>query len=162
MITSPNENVALTVEQLQQIAVVQTRLENLQKETLIASTNLMATQNDLERILKEKNYQDFILSDLTVKINELTSERASITEDIATAKVTLSSILEESKNLSDKNAALTIDCDERLNQVKAKELACAEKESELYDRQTVIEFRENEITAIIEDFNKWSKSIPWK
>ena len=86
MQTSPNENVKLTFEQMQQIDVVEKRLANLQIEVSLATKLLTETRLDSERLTKERIYQNGLLSDLLRKVEEADLKYGKLLEDIKTSE----------------------------------------------------------------------------
>lgn len=98
MIDNTEPSVKMTLEQLKQLEVMETRTGNLQNEAKIATKTLDITRNDLDRVTKEKVYQEGLLKTVEASVTEKKAELDSLNEKINFATVTLS----EKTTLSDK------------------------------------------------------------
>ncbi len=152
----PISNVKLTLEQLQQLEVVETRLGNLQNEIKIGTRQLQAVTNDSVRITKEKEYQQCLLSKLEEQvkvaqgdITRLNEQKLSLSDDLNHAKEELSEV----RSSSDRKMA------EITEQVKLHEA----KEAELVTRETSIasaEYNyENRNSALQAKINRINEAI---
>jgi uncharacterized protein (DUF3084 family) len=135
MITTPTENTKLTLEQLQQLDVVETRLHNLTNETAIAMSSLNAVRNDCDRITKEKKYAQLQLDEINRQLTEAQNLLASTTAsqvqldssiDIMKSDISTANEIHQSKLVFLNDKELT---------VNARDAAVTEKEIALRDSQ---------------------------
>jgi chromosome segregation ATPase len=73
-------NVKLTLEQLQQIDAVETKLAELNTQIAVANKNLRVITNDSNRLAKERISAEALLADLTTQNETLKKSVDSLTE----------------------------------------------------------------------------------
>lgn len=73
-------NVKLTLEQLQQIDAVETKLAELNTQIAVANKNLRVITNDSNRLAKERISAETLLADLTTQNETLKKSVDSLTE----------------------------------------------------------------------------------
>lgn len=126
MIESPAPNVKLTLEQLQQLEIMETRLGNLQSEIKIASKALVAATNDCARITNEKDYQQGLAINLASQNIESQAQLKVLDE----RKIVVS------EELSTLNQTIAVKTD-----------VITRKEMEIKDREDSISSREKDVIA---------------
>lgn len=148
----PTTNVKLSLEQLQQLEIVETRLGNLNAEIKIATKALIAANNDCSRITKEKDYQQTLLDSILSQIAEKQSLATTLDERNVLVTEELSKLNQE---IATKTAAIS-----------AKEMAVKErgdladtKERELEDRELNLSSREKSYEEEAERFEKRVEKI---
>lgn len=135
MIDQPNANVQLTFEQLQQIDTTQKRLTNIQNEVFAAEKLLSEIRNDIERITKEKDYQQGILDGLNSDIAGLIETKNTlITTNQAAGKVLLET-QQKTEDLLTSTDAKTLALNDRENILDLHE-------DELHQREEIVLERE--------------------
>lgn len=111
---SPNANVELTFDQLQAIDTTQKRLANLQNEISVAAQNLDVARQDLEKVTKERIYQDELLKTVSQKVADLQSKYDTLVSTIEIANTLLSETTAKARTI-------TAECEERLASIESKE-----------------------------------------
>lgn len=124
MLNDTTPNIKLTVEQLQQISTVETRLANLNTQISVATNNLKIIKNDSERIEKERSDTAIVLSDLTVKKETLSKDVADLQEVYTKTQNSLSELNDE---------------------ILSKTSIQNAKETELSDRESIVTQREQKL-----------------
>lgn len=127
MNTAPSENVVLSSAQLNQINTVERKLTNLSNEVTIGKKELLATSNDLERITKEKEYQQELLTIVSAQL----VEAQSVVDKLNESKLVLS---DELAKLSSDIAAKTSVHTAKETELKDREDAVAEREQQSSNR----------------------------
>ena len=140
MIENQSENVKLTFEQLQQLDTFQKRLDNLKHESDTALRTLSVTKNDLDRLGKDKAYQESLLKEVTENVVKSTAEYTNLLAQIEDSKVTIARNNEEADKIAHKHVA------------KAQELS--EKESSLTESISKHNEDKNMFNSQYEAFSK--------
>jgi len=117
-------NVKLTLEQLQQIDTVETKLAELNTQIAVATKNLKVITNDSNRLAKERISAETLLADLTTQNETLKKSVDSSTETLNKTKTDISNLESE---LVDKKAVH----DKRETDLNDREVKIAEKEKQL-------------------------------
>lgn len=86
---TPNGNVELTFEQLQQIATVKDRVTKLETEINLAATKLTQTRKELEVATKAKEYEEGLLAEVTSQKESVIKQLQVSKEELETAKDTV-------------------------------------------------------------------------
>lgn len=116
MIDSPNENVKLTFEQLQQIDVVEKQLANLQSEIVNANKILKGTKMEADRATKEKIYQEQLLEDVKIQVEGFNNKKNELINDINNATTELNKIKKETTELNKQNYDQKTELDTKIKQ----------------------------------------------
>ena len=117
-------NIKLTLEQLQQIDVVEQKLAGLNTQINVATKNLRVITNDTNRFAREIEAQKPVLEDLKTKVEEETKQLNYLTSEIAQSNTILGKLNDE---------------------INAKTETQNKKESEIKDRESIVQQREIEI-----------------
>lgn len=159
MIDQPTENVKLTLDQLKQLEVVETRLGNLQTEIKLATKNLSALTNDTNRITKEKEYQEGLLVTVSTQVIEGQNKVNTLNEQILVLQDTLAKTASE---ISTKRAEFTkkeVSMNEREDSLLAKENDYAERkatlskeEEDFIEKEEVFNTKVEKLRELIETF----------
>ncbi len=158
MTEQPVANVKLTLEQLQQIDLVETRMANLQSELKNGYRDLNILTNDTQRITKEREYQQELLTGLSQQVKDaqakvdalntihsetstvlanLNAEISSKIADITTKEMAL-------KDREDVNIAKEVELVERESKV-------SHKEADLLERTNALKVRITRISQVINE-----------
>ena len=124
-------NVKLTLEQLQQIDVVEQKLAGLNTQVNVANKNLKVITNDTNRFAREIEAQKPVLESLNNQVEDKKKEIQTLREDIVEKNAMLNQILTEYKEHTEKMALEKRDLEERESQIVAKEKQLSEQGSAL-------------------------------
>jgi hypothetical protein len=114
-------NPTLTFDQLQAIDVAQKTLANLQSEITNATKVLKGTKMESDRAVKEKVYQEELLSDLTLQVESKTITISTLDKDIDEKTTSLNELLSQFKEHTDLMASEKASHDERESKISEKE-----------------------------------------
>lgn len=117
-----NKNIVLTPEQTAGIEEYQVKLATLLSETVNATKILKGIKMETDRAVKEKAYQEEMLTDLTPKVVEKKSQIDGYNEEINKATSTLSKLLDEIKSKTAEQLEKDTLFKEREDKISAKEL----------------------------------------
>ena len=120
-------NVKLTLEQLQQIDAVESKLAELNTQIAVKEKNLRVITNDTNRFAREIEAQKPVLEDLKTKVEEETKQLNYLTSEIAQSNTILGKLNDE---------------------INAKTETQNKKESEIKDRESIVQQREIEIAKV--------------
>ena len=120
-------NVKLTLEQLQQIDAVESKLAELNTQLAVATKNLKVITNDSNRLAKERISAETLLADLTTQNETLKKNVDTLTE-------TLNSTRTANTNLE--------------SEMVAKKAVHDKRETDLNNREAVITNKEKEIASV--------------
>lgn len=138
MIDTPNDNVKLTLEQMQQIDVVEKRLAVLKNEITISQNLLMGTRMEIDRATKEKEYQEELLSSLQNQVEDFSNKKDILINEINSSIEINDKLKEESAKINNENYI---------------------KISEINSRQSELESKEENFNKRMEDFNIKSSQL---
>ena len=124
-------NVKLTLEQLQQIDAVESKLAELNTQLAVATKNLKVITNDSNRLAKERIAAETLLADLTTQNETLKKSVDSLTE-------TLNSTRTANTNLESEMVAKKSVHDKRETDLNNREVKIAEKEKQLSEQGSAI------------------------
>lgn len=93
MINNDGGNVILNDEQTRAIEETKSRLFNLESEISIANKNLKAIKAESERAIKDKSYQEQLLSEVIAKVSSARSSLAEIEPQIVEKTALLNDLL---------------------------------------------------------------------
>lgn len=147
MIDTPNENVKLTFDQLQSIDIAQKRLGVLESEIANATKVLRGTKLECDRAVKELDYQNVLLKDITESVNKSKKELEELNLNKQAVKNILDSL---NKEISEKLSVHTA----KENELAERETKVSAKETEINSRHRDLMGKENLHTLDKEDFNK--------
>ena len=99
-IEQPNENIKLSLEQLQQIDIVQKRLSVLESEITNANKVLKGTKMEIDRVVKEKAYQEELLAKLLENTKKAKIEYEELLSNVKISKKILLDNQEKSRVIS--------------------------------------------------------------
>lgn len=125
--TQPN-NPVLTPEQTQAIEYSKGILLNLEGEISIAQKALKQLKSESERAIKDKDYQEEMLIDITKKVNTASVQLEELTAQINENIEQLNLLREESKNLS-------VSHEEKSTELANREFVVSKKETELCNKE---------------------------
>lgn len=134
MENSPINNIQLTPEQIQQLAVVQTRLVNLEAEVNIATESLAQKRQEMAQAVKDTKYQEEILAEATAKATDATTHFDILTASIAEKTTELQNIKETAGRISAKHEAKEQELSTREYTLIEKEVEHARKHGLLSDQ----------------------------
>lgn len=103
MIDSPNENVKLTFEQMQQIDIVQKRLSVLESEITSATKILKGTKSECDRAVKEKLYQEELLANIKEVVEQFTVKKDNLVLEIISHTTEIDNLKEKTTQLNKEN-----------------------------------------------------------
>lgn len=138
MIDTPNDNVKLTLEQMQQIDVVEKRLAVLKNEITISQNLLMGTRMEIDRATKEKEYQEELLFSLQNQVEDFSNKKDILINEINSSIEINDKLKEESAKINNENYI---------------------KISEINSRQSELESKEENFNKRMEDFNIKSSQL---
>ncbi len=95
MINEPTSNPTLTFDQLQAQDASQKILANLQSEINIATKVLKGTKLESDRAVKDKAYQEELLANVKIQVEEETKQANYLTSEIAQSNVILGKLNDE-------------------------------------------------------------------
>ncbi len=147
MITSPTSNVKLTFDQIQAIDTTEKRLSVLESEITNAQKILKGTRMECDRAVKEQNYQEGILSTLSLNVDEAKSELTKTNEELTSAKSELSLITSQVQDLKKSQEEASMKLKEREDTVTARENAYVTSSEDLNTHK-------NEFKNQVGDFNE--------
>jgi predicted nucleic acid-binding Zn-ribbon protein len=145
MIITPTENTKLQPDQLTQLEEFQKRLSNLEIENVSAAKILKVSKSDLEKVVKERLYQEELLAKLEKQTEEKTKELEDLNGKCEVSKKTLES---DSHQLDEIKMALT----EQKSQLE-------EKERVLISREKDVEEKENKANLFVEEVLKEKSAV---
>lgn len=162
MNTSPTNNVQLTFEQLQQIDMFEKRLGNLQNEVNLAVKQLSVARTDCDRIFKEKEYQEKILTSLIGDVNNAKSELVIVISSLESNKVELSKTVESHRELHEELSKREVTVQKKESNLDSK-LKEHESLTKVFNSQSKqLEQDRNAVEAAQEAFVTATKYITWK
>ena len=152
MITQPESNIKLETEQETQLAYVQSKLENFQNEIQVAIKTLTETRLVLDSVVKEKDYQTELVSNLTEMVDELRNRKEKFQSEIQESVRVLNENTQKSAVLTSEHTtkqealklredALVIverNYEERVRDLKVKEVKVEEKRLEVERAQKAL------------------------
>jgi chromosome segregation ATPase len=118
-------NVKLTLEQLQQIDAVESKLAELNTQIAVANKNLKVITNDSNRLAKERIAAETLLADLTTQNETLKKSVDSSTETLNKTKTDISNLESE---------------------LVAKKAVHDKRETDLNNRETIIASKEKQLS----------------
>ena len=124
-------NVKLTLEQLQQIDAVESKLAELNTQLAVATKNLKVITNDSNRLAKERIAAETLLSDLT-------TQNETLKKSVDTSTETLNSTRTANTNLESEMVAKKSVHDKRETDLNNREVKIAEKEKQLSEQGSAI------------------------
>lgn len=161
MVESPNANVALTFEQLQQIEVTKGILRNLEAETAIATKNLSILQKEVVKATKEREYQEELCTSLSVEMGKKEVEKSSLESSM----LQIANALEISKTERTRIEKEILDQEE---DIRTRELSLKEREDkhsslheELLAEARNLELDRNAIEKAKEAFERAVLAVNW-
>ncbi len=120
-------NTKLTLEQLQQIDIVESKLAELNTQIAVKEKNLKVITNDTNRFAREIEAQKPVLEDLKTQVEDETKQLNYLASEISQSNTILTKLNDE---------------------INAKTEAQNKKESELKDREGAVQRKEIEITKV--------------
>ena len=124
-------NVKLTLEQLQQIDVVEQKLAGLNTQVNVATKNLKVVTNDTNRFAREIEAQKPVLESLNAQVALKQKDLELLQADIVEKTAMLNELLSQFKEHTDLMASEKASHDEREAQIATKEFDLSSKESKL-------------------------------
>lgn len=162
MIEKNSKNIQLSLEQLQQLDVYQTRMTNLDNEIFSASKHLQEIRQDTDRLTREKEYQQELLNTLTKQTTDLEEKKQVLEIAVSTAE---QSVEEYTKKVDD----LRLEQSEQSSKI-AEEMTILDTRKKQYHKEWSdivvekegIENSRKEVEAARQIIDNAVKSIPWK
>jgi chromosome segregation ATPase len=124
MITDTAKNVALSLEQLQQIETAKATLRNVETETLAAQKAYAVLQKDILKATKEKEYQEGLAEEADKNAREKVEELNAASTALTEARKELAALKEDENGI---RASLS----EREQELNAREASIAAAEKDL-------------------------------
>lgn len=144
-------NPKFTPEQTQAIEESKSRLLNLETEISIASKNLKAIKGESERAMRDKTYQEGLLTSVTDQTTTAQEKLSAITTSTEKAQESLSAINQEISKQGDILAS-------KKSEFKEREEEISSKETDLISRETSVSLREEDLKNSEEELqDKYAK-----
>lgn len=125
------DNPKLTSDQLAALLEFQVRISNLENEVSIVARTLRANKLESERSLKERMYQENLLSDVNSKVNIAATNLQELQETITVKTSELNILIEKIKTLNLEQENKNISLREKEEKIAVKEQQLIEKENSL-------------------------------
>lgn len=161
MRTAPTENVKLTLEQLQQIDVVQTRLSVLESEITTAQKILKGTKSECERATKERLYQEELINGLKEPLEQLEAKKLELLEEIQIQIGILDKARVESKLLSEDSYTRSAELKEREEKWYEYERGYHAKVDDFNKKLSELEDDKLKLTKAKEAFTEAASLVVW-
>lgn len=161
MIDSPSENVKLTFDQLQQIDVTKKQLANLQSEIANAIKLVKVNKLEMDKITKEKQYQEQLFVELELKVKELQKHHSNLLVDIENDKKNLNEINEKMKSLTEEHKKKSDALEISENKHKLDIIEHEKKVGEYNIQSTKLESDKLAVKSVQDAFSKVIEQIPW-
>ncbi len=139
-------NVKLTFDQLQQIDAAQKRLANIQTEVSVALKVLTEKRLELEQVLKDKDYQEGLLGEVTAKVATITFTLKQLESNVLEKTDLLNHLLDTINTERVSHETKTAEFQER-------EIKLIAKEQELNQTTQSLAGKMSNYTEATEEFN---------
>lgn len=128
MIDTPTTNPTLTFDQLQAIDTTKKILSNLESEITNAQKILRGTKMECDRAVKEKEYQEELVSDLSSQTQTLSDNLNAVKKEITETTEFLNKLRAEIKISKERQDSKEIELQDRENKLISKESDLNKKE----------------------------------
>ena len=129
-------NVKLTLEQLQQIDIVEQKLAGLNTQVNVATKNLKVVTNDTNRFAREIEAQKPVLETLNTQVEDKKKEVDALQADIVEKTTQLNELLSQFK--------------EHTNLMASEKAKHDERESKIVSRETELSGQSNALNGSID------------
>lgn len=147
--TNNNEsaNVKLTLEQLQQIDVVEQKLAGLNTQVSVATKNLKVISNDTIRFAREIEAQKPVLETLTTQVEDKKKEVETLQANIVERTAMLNQLLSEYKEHTNLIAKEQSEHNERETEISSKEQQISKQGNALGIERIMLENDKNDFNS---------------
>jgi len=152
MLNTPNSNVKLTLENIQQEAEIQGRLSVLQSEITNATKILRGTKMEIDRAIKEKSYQEDLLKKTLQDTEKATNKFNEILVEIKTNEKTLNDIKKES-------VSIRLSQDNKSQELSKREKDLVENETNYSKNNSDFVAKNEKFLKDVSDFKKSKKIL---
>lgn len=161
MISDPGKSVALTFEQQEQLAVVETRLGNLEAEILIAEKNLRVIGKEVVKATKEREYQVELMAALSIDVEALKDSKNELVSEKIAEQEALDLIRSEAKDIrAQQKKALDL-LARRRSEAEEAEVVVARNRDILQEEATRLAQDREQIEAAKKAFEAAVLSVSW-
>lgn len=156
MYNPPTENITLTIEQLTN------RVGNLQREVAQEIENLTVVRNDCERVTKEKEYQQELLTDISSRLETSKEEFAMLQTELQEAKNEFNSILTKGKVVESQNQEKSQALSDREDKLSLAEEEYNLRVKDLNTAQSALALEKLTVEKAKEAFVNAANTVSWK
>jgi len=161
MINTPDSVIVLDEEQSKREETAKLRLSNLESEIVIAKKALGVLNQDIEKAIKEKRYQEELFGTLVLDIPAKQRELEKLQSSLDQVERSLSVTLEREQSVLDAAVLKTAELTEREARVVVKESELTAKEESIrLESQKQAEERET-LQKAYDAFSEALKTITW-
>lgn len=146
------KEIKFTPEHKAELEVYETKLANLLSEIVNHTKILKGTKSECDRAVKERAYQEELLTKIHGEIPLLEKEKASLEASI----VTMKEYVEEAKIES---ARIKEEQDKKQSELAEREVSIKEQEVRLIENQNIFNAERLDLDAKKEKLDKFTKSL---
>ena len=162
MIETSTGNVRLTMENLQQLAEVEGRLSNLQNEISLATKNLSVINKDVIKAVKEREYQQELITKFTDIATQKGIELESLKNSVAELSKQSENLNQEAILIKETHSKKEINLEERENTLKFKEEDQKKNEDDFKVGLLKLKEDRKSLDVVKSAFQEAVKLVTWK
>lgn len=159
MLTQPENTIKLSDEQQLAIEEVKNRLSNLESEISIANKNLKGIKLETEKAIKDKMYQEELLSNVVDKISNSTKELSELEPKVTEKTEQLNNLLSTIQKESNSHEIKKTELLSKEKAIKDEEVKLSENQEAFRKEKSEFEVEKNKLStfkeALLEVIKTW-------